>query len=247
MAALHNRSTSKVLAIYKACLIDASKALLRNPWIVLFSFIAYMTYSLIANIFSGMGFAGGMLIGMAQIGLISLYYYWLSEIISGHKVKLETALTFNFQLFSGVLSVAFIFFIVLYLAQIFLQGFQVPWAIMLLQLGIVFIFNSIPEVIYLKNLESLEALSFSAEFTKRNWIEWYLPLLILLLPWVINESTSVLLVLAGTDPFLPSLMLIESAGHWTQALSNSSLPGLFLGVILTNWFMIFRGNLFLRL
>ncbi len=241
------RSGAAILSTYKICAVEASKALLKNPWLILLSCLAFVFYSIIANTFSGMGFAGGMLVGMVQIALIAMYYFWLSELIPARKVRFKDALAPNFALFSSVLSVAFIFFICTYLVQIVFQLNGIPWGVLLLQLAIVFIFNSIPEVLYIKNMESLEALSFSANFTKQNWIEWYLPLLLLVLPWVIKDPSSVLLVLASTNPFLPSLMLIESAGHWTQALGSSVWPGFFLGIVLTNWFMVFRGNLFERL
>jgi hypothetical protein len=109
------------------------------------------------------------------------------------------------------------------------------------RLGLVLIFNAVPEVIHQRRYDGLTALIYAANFTRANWIEWFLPLLVLVLPVLIILPSYFLGVLASTEPLLPALVIVHSwepLGYY--AGSVMSLTGLVLG----NWFMLFRAQLF---
>ena len=69
-------------SLYIDCCRQATKGLLRNSVILAGSVVAYLIFILSLRVFGGMGFAGGMILGLIQICLVSAYYSWISDTTS---------------------------------------------------------------------------------------------------------------------------------------------------------------------
>ncbi|MBX7144522.1 MAG: hypothetical protein K1X79_08745 [Oligoflexia bacterium] len=224
---------------------QATRGLRQNPTIIIGSIAAFFAFSLAIRIFGPMGFAGGMILGLCNVALISLYYSWIASTVERDKLNFGELWKLDSSMFFTVLSVAFVLWIITFIVQSLIQGLDVAWILQLVQLGMVLLFNCLAEVIYLNRVESLPALTEAARFTQDNWIEWYLPLLVLIMPLLILSPLQVLLSFSSSEPLLPSLTIVVS----TSALAGSSswptqLLTIFLGVVLANWYMLFRAHLF---
>lgn len=223
----------------------ASSDLARNWPILPGSIGLFGAYLIGITLFSGMGFAGGMIAGLIQISLLCLYYSWISQSVQKERLRFQDLLQFDYGLFFNIISVAFIIFIVQFLLQMLTTGLDATFLILAVQLGIVLIFNAIPEVIHLNRIESVPALSEAAKFTRDNWIEWYLPFVVIIAPWLLIDPESVLAVLSHSDPLLPPFIIVR--GSQTLAGHSSGLVQLLLPLItlvIANWLMLFRAHLF---
>ena len=102
---------------------------------------------------------------------------------------------------------------------------------------------------YIHRYESIHALGHAAQFTRENWIEWFLPLLLLLSPlFLFAPSLLAIIFLNSSSEFLPSIILVQAAPSLAAILGLSGewigLVFSIIGVVLAHWFMFFRGFLF---
>lgn len=233
-----------VLKSYQRCGLDATKALIRN-WLLLVGSVAAVVAFVVANqFFSGFGIGGAFLLGFVQIVLLTYYYGWVADSVQKERLRPSTMLQLDYPLFFHVISVAFLLWIARMIVNAVAQSAGAPWIMDLLQLGIVVIFNAIPETLYIHRYEGLHALSHSAEFTRENWIEWFLPFVVILLPLLLVSPEYVLALLANSEELLPASVVVTS---WINAGQFSSWPLGILGLIVASWFMLFRGFLFQEL
>lgn len=239
------------LEIYKECVINATRGLVQN-WILLVGTVACLiVFSILLPVFGQFGRVGGFMLGLLFDALLALHYSWLSETVSKNKLRWRSLLEFDWGLFIAIISVSFILYIVWLVTFPFSQQPDARAAIIIVQLLIVFLFNAIPESIYIHRSESIAAFSLAASFTKENWIEWYLPFVILLLPWIWigGHPVEVLLTISMLSPLMPGVIIILGL---SELLPNSAaIIGyygfLVVGVSLSTWFMLFRGFLFKEL
>ena len=237
----------KILDAYAQAASKATRALYRNWILVLASLGAFFVFNLVAGIFGGSGFAGGMLVGLAQLVMLSLYYSWLSEALRHNKLSVRELYQIDYGLFINLINVAFIIFIATFLFDLGAQGSQSNSLSVLVRFLIFMVFNAIPETVYLHRLDGLNALGYAANFTRTNWIAWFVPMAITLLPVMSLSSQTALLLLAKSDPFLPALTVLPAVSVLALYAQLPEFVTIVVSVLLANWFMLFRGFLFERL
>lgn len=232
--------------------VEAFKDLLKNWIIIPGTILAFYLFSLIVPFFSALGIAGGFIAGFIYVALISMYYLWLSRTLRGEKLNWRDLKDFDQGLFWSFISVGFIFWILSYLFRPLGQMPDTLWAFGCFKLALFLLFNPIPEIVYIQRSESLYALKESFDFVKRNWIEWFIPLVILFSPLLILNPYFVLTSIAGANPFtaaaeplLPPL-LIFSLTRLTLDIQLGGLEviAIIFSLAITNWFMLFRGHFF---
>ncbi len=248
------------LLIYKDSAVDAFHALRKSWTLIPGSFGAYLLFLFLYEILStfsinaGAQVAIGFVLGFIQIGLLSMYYRWLSEARERHGLSLKDLIIFDGPLFYQTISVAFIFFLIEYFLGSLFQGIaQASLFPLFLQLSLVFAFNAVPEVIYLRRIDGLGALGTSFTFLRENSVEWFLPFILVLLPVVLLSPGGAVVLLSQSEPLLPPLTVITA---WKPFIiqyswqSGSEILGwvlTILSLVLANWYMLFRGYLYLAL
>jgi hypothetical protein len=198
--------------------------------------------------------AGGFLVGLIWCMLIAVYYSWIAAAANHERITFRDLLEPDWSLFSAVISVAFILWIAIYIVQSLTLDMPRDDLVQFSRLGIklllALLLNPLAEVVYLRRYESLSAVKYAFSFVQTNWIEWFLPLVILVSPALFDNSLGVLGLLAQSDPLLPALPLVATTQHlplpvvaipFTGAVINT---GIFAGVILAGWYMLFRAHLF---
>jgi hypothetical protein len=100
------------------------------------------------------------------------------------------------------------------------------------------ILNPIPEIIYLGRSDGLAMLQESVDFLRENWLEWFLPLVLL-----------TILSLEFPLPFVSPFQTGQLGFPFMNAISllSGSIENIFwsvLGVLLLFALMVFRGLLF---
>lgn len=234
--------------IYATCARQAAVNLARN-WIVIpASLLAFVFFSVTLGLFGkmNMGLAGGFIAGLIQIALLTLYYFWISETAERHRLTLKELLTFDSSLFSSIINVGFIFFLAQLVIESFSHGATSIPIMLMVSLAISLVFNPIAEVIQQRRGDGLGSLKEAYSFIQENWIEWFGPFVLMLLPWIWISPAGPLSALSQTNPLLPAAPLVWGAQQVGTFFGGygATIPALLVGVVLANWFMVFRSLLY---
>lgn len=232
------------LWVYSEAAKKATSGLIKNWLLIAGSVLAYFIHTMAASIFAPFGFGGGLIVGLISIVLVSIYYSWISDSVQREKLTIKGLFQINYGLFFLVINVGFILWIAEFIVVSLTRDLNVEWIPMCLQLGMVIVFNAIPETIIVHRYEGTMALRHAAVFTRENWIEWFLPLVVLIGPWLAVQPEFALVALAGTDPLLPVSFLLYGAVYLGAVLNLPKFLLVLFALVLANWFMIFRANLF---
>ncbi len=231
-----------IIAVYYDCAQNATKGLIRN-WIILPASIAAFIITIVAATpLQSLGIVGGFVLGLIQTALLSLYYSWLSETHSKQKIGLKDLFNMDWSLFMSVISVAFLIWIIQWITLTLINGLHVEWIAACVMFVLIVVFNSLPETIYIHRYESTQAMQESFSFIQKNWIEWYIPFFILLSPWIIASPSEISMIMANTYVLFPVSILIMVPSGWVPGLGMMATT--LLGIVLANWFMLFRAHLF---
>lgn len=199
-----------------------------------------------------MGITGGLLAGLVQILLISVYYCWIHDTIERDRITLQTIVRLDGGLFSAVINTAFILFIFKFISTSLISGLGLNWIPILMQFGIVVLLNALPEMVYFHRRDGMTSLSETFKFTRDNWIEWFLPLIIILLPYGLVTGVPYLLSqMSRMNEMIPASIVFIVAMDAVKRIGENvpfiGIVGLLVGAVSLNWFMLFRGFLFKEL
>ena len=217
------------LWIYRVAL-SRSVELLRGNWAIIFAPLAYSVILALATVLlAPLGFIGGIIMTALSAACASSGLFLIENIVRTGKVGLgDFTKGFSVYLWE-ILGIAFILWIpMMLLTQIAYSTPQGPLIVLAVRLLLYVILNPVPELIYQTPASGIGLLSASYEFIVENWIEWFVPNVLiaaaayLLLGW-----------LNGPAAYLPYILGI----FFIFAV---------FGLLLT-FLMIFRGLLFSEL
>ena len=254
---MDSRSLLKAtLAMYRDCAVDAAKVLLLNWKLPLMSVAAFIAFMASALVFSRFGMAGGFILGIINIVLLTFYYRWISECVRHTTLSWRDYFEFSYPLFSAVINTAFVLYIAQFVLGSLTTGLNALPLISCVNLGVFVLFNALPEVIYLRGAQGMEAFAESFRFVKDSWIEWFLPLALLFSPLIAASPMAVLLSLSSGEALLPALKFVQLIGPMVSSLVLAAVDGgsmlvqLFISILcilIATWFMLFRGFLYREL
>ncbi|MCB0325375.1 MAG: hypothetical protein KDD69_17450 [Bdellovibrionales bacterium] len=210
------------LKLYRDAITEAAAGVLLNWRLLGLHFCYLLLFAVLAPI-AGMfgGLAGGFLVGMVLALVLGNYLATVSAAVQKERLQYREAFERGMELFSPLISVLFALFLLNLLLGFVLKGPESMWIRASINLFITVLFNPIPEVIYHRGGLMGELFAESLEFVKENFIEWFLPALLFVLPLLLLSSEAVLptvLFVLTTNP----LYLIE------RLLMHFSSPGLLL-------------------
>lgn len=217
---------------------------------------------LAAQIAAPLGMIGGFLLGAANALLVGATLSLIEQSIAHAR-----ALTFQDILdsighyFWDVIGVGFILWLPLMALDMSMQtnpyGQLLSYAVLLL---LFLLLNPAPEVIYQVRHDSpLDVFQTSYEFVLENWIEWFLPFALILIPIVLSpmglESFFSLSSRvgrgAGLDFFQLLVLPFTILGSWLDYAGIPSSVSWYIGLLLTPplavAMLLFRGHLFASL
>ena len=209
--------------IYGTAFVDALVAIARNAWTLVLPIALLYAFGFLGGLVAPMGFAGGILLSLAQSAAASVYTYFVAQVVAKNKVglgDLRTSIGAYFWTWINVFFGVWIISLLLGPMTVTADGQRLRTA--LFWLGLV-AFNAAPEVIYIKGTSGfVETAQRSFTFLQECWIEWFVPNALIL--------GGGFLLLNGTVPLsaLPA-----------PALTIPVLLGALLHVV-----MVFRGFLF---
>jgi hypothetical protein len=217
------------LWMYGTALSRAWDCVLKN-WVVSFAPLAYgMVLAASAVLAAPLGILGGLLLGLVSQACVSSGLYLIENMVRAGRADFDDFIKgFGVYLWE-LLRIAFILWIPLRMLSMAL--YPVPngdLILMLIRLTLYILLNPVPEFIYQTRASGLELISASYNFIVENWIEWFLPTLVLTaVGYALLQVVD--MMIAGLPAFL-------------QFFAVSFVFGLGL-----TYFMLFRGFLFAEL
>ncbi|AOT68793.1 hypothetical protein [Geosporobacter ferrireducens] len=207
-----------------------------NNWPILFTGLVYSVIILflfrIAFLF---WILAGILVTLVQSALISNYLYLIENIIRYGKISIEDFKRGFTVYIWKIYGIMVVIWFVNYGLSLFLSPLlrmQVAFVSLgsLIQLAAFVLLNCLPEVIYQKHFMAGESFSYCVEFIKENWLDWFVPNILL-----------GILFFALTGRALTANLLIGNS------LIRPSINGIIfylVGQLFLSFIMIYRGLLF---
>ncbi|TCO73617.1 hypothetical protein [Marinisporobacter balticus] len=205
-------------------------------WQIIFTGLVYSIISiLLFRIVFVFWILAGIVVTLVVSALFSNYLYLVENIIRYGKITLDDFKKGFTVYIRKIYGIVVVIWLVNYAVSLLLSpilnikiGFVSLW--MLVQ-GVGFILlNPLPEMIYQKEYALGESFSYAFSFIKENWIDWFVPNIILgLLFYSIMGRTIIFNMLMGGIGF---------------SLSSGSFIMYFAGQLLLSYTMIYRGLLF---
>lgn len=245
------------LALYKHAFLESVRSFARG-WIIAAALVVFAIAMQFAGAVAGsLGLLGGFLLGAVNALLVGATLA-LIEIA----VKMTRPLGFRDlgeslgQYFWDVISVGFVLWIPLMVLERGMAANPNGAVVGAMVFFLLFILlNPAPEVIYqVRPGSPLEVIRHSYEFVLENWIEWFLPLALVIVPFGASFLFSIsgrLGRAAGLHFYELMTLPYELLARWLIEAGLSGPSILMLALILTPlataFMMIFRGHLFASL
>jgi hypothetical protein len=248
--------------LYRQALRKTWHSLLRG-WIIMLAVVAFLFLLLLTQqIAAPLGMAGGFLLGAVNALLVGAILSLIEQAVSfARTITIKDVFESFGQYFWDVIGVGFVLWLPIMALDLGTQqnpnGPLISYAVMLL---LFILLNPAPEVIYQVPHDSpLEVFKRAYEFVLENWIEWFLPLAILLLPLVAAPGglTSFFLLShgvgrgAGLDFSQILIFPFTILASWLSSLGVTPESAQFLILLFTPplavSILLFRGHLFASL
>jgi hypothetical protein len=247
------------LDLYKTALRRTWQSL-RRGWIIIVAVIGFLFLLMLARqLAAPLGMAGGFLLGAVNALLVGATLSLIEQSISyARALTIKDVFDSFGHYFWDVISVGFVLWLPLMALDMGTHnnpnGLLISYAVMLL---IFILLNPAPEIIYQVRHDSpLDIFKSAYEFVLENWIEWFLPIGLLLLPLVAapNGLSSFFLLSrrvgrgAGLDFSQILILPFTILGSWLSSFGID--PGLaqylmlLFTPVLAVSILLFRGHLF---
>lgn len=217
------------LWIYQTAFQRALEAVQKN-WVVSFAPLAYgAALSMVAPLVLPLGIIGGLLLALAIQACLSSGLYLIQNIIQMGRTNFDDFVKGFSVYFWELVRIAFIVWIPLRVTWLVLSG--VPNGALIyafIEIALYVFLNPVPEFIYQTRASGLELLSASYNFIAENWIEWFVPNIVLTM-----AAYALLHLLGALTAGLPAFL-------------QFFLIAFVFGLCLT-YIMVFRGFLFAEL
>jgi hypothetical protein len=250
------------LDLYRQALRKTWHSLLRG-WMTIVAVIAFLFVLLMAQrIAAPLGMAGGFLLGAVNALLVGMTLSLVEQGVSyGKAITIQDVFDSFGHYFWDVIGVGFVLWIPLMALDMGTQqnpnGQLISYAVMLL---IFILLNPAPEIIYQVPHDSpLDVFKRAYDFVLENWIEWFLPIAILMLPLVAAPGGLMSFFLlshrvgrgAGLDFSQIMIVPFTILASWLSSLGVAPDVAPYLILLLTPplavSILLFRGHLFASL
>ncbi len=221
--------------------------------VVVFAVLMMMTVFIAAPL----GLLGGFILGAVNALLIGATLSLIQQAVVGvRRLGFQDIWSSFGQYFWDVIGVGFVLWIPVMLLERGMAGNpNGPFLVAAVFFVLFLVLNPAPEIIYQVRHDSpLDVMRRSYEFVLDNWLEWFLPLAVVLAPFGLSfffGISSRVGRMAGLDFFQLLIFPFTVLGAWLEYLGLPDRAVFILGLILTPpaavAMMIFRGHLFAAL
>ncbi len=253
---------TETLLLYRSAFHKTGQSLVRG-WMTIVAVVGFGFLLMLATqIASPLGMVGGFLLGAVNALLVGATLSLVEQSIShARALTIKDLVASVGHYFWDVIGIGFILWLPLMALDLSMQanpyGQLISYGALLL---LFLLLNPAPEIIYQVRHDSpLEVLKTSYEFVLENWIEWFLPFAIILIPIVLSPTglqsffslSSRVGRGAGLDFSQVLVLPFTILAGWLDYMGIPSSVGWYLGLLFTPplavAMLLFRGHLFASL
>ncbi len=253
---------TETIELYRNALLKTWRSLVRG-WIAMVAVVGFgMLLVLAVQIASPLGLAGGFILGAVNALLVGATLSLIEQsVLHTRRLTFQDIVDSFGHYFWDVIGVGFVLWLPLMALDMSMktnpQGQWLSYAVLLL---LFLLLNPAPEVIYQVRHDSpLDIFKSSYDFVLENWVEWFLPLALILIPIVLSpmglESFFSLSTRvgrgAGLDFYQLLVLPFTIVGSWLDYLGVPASVGWYVVLCLTPpvaiGMLLFRGHLFASL
>ncbi|MDP1767706.1 MAG: hypothetical protein Q8L74_02750 [Nitrospirota bacterium] len=257
-----SRIVAETIELYRSAFRKTGESLARG-WMTMVAVVGFgLLLVLASQIASPLGMIGGFLLGAVNALLVGATLSLVEQSITHSRVlTLHDIVASVGHYFWDVIGIGFVLWLPLMALDMSLQanpfGQLLSYAVLLL---IFLLLNPAPEIVYQVRHDSpLDVFKTSYEFVLENWIEWFLPFALILIPIVLSPMglqsffslSSRVGRGAGLDFFQLLVLPFTILGSWLDYVGIPSWISWYLGLLLTPplavAMLLFRGHLFASL
>jgi hypothetical protein len=257
-----SRILTETLALYRNAFQKTGQSLVRG-WMTMVAVVGFGLLLVFATqLTSPLGMIGGFLLGAVNALLVGATLSLIEQSISQARVLTIRDIVGSVgHYFWDVIGIGFILWLPLMALELSMQtnpfGQLLSYAVFLL---IFLLLNPAPEIIYqVRHNSPLEVFKTSYEFVLENWIEWFLPFAVILIPIVLSplglrsffSLSSQVGRAAGLDFSQLLVLPFTILGGWLDYVGIPSTISWYLGLLFTPplavAMLLFRGHLFASL
>lgn len=169
--------------IYAESLSKALSVIGKNLWTLLLPVGVFIASLFAGTLLAPLGLVGGFILGFLISALYGSYLYFVSGLVTSGRVLLSEIKGSFGGLLWPVIGVGFVVWIAEWVVGALVSGMPNGGTLMLLfnlLVALLVLVNPTPEVIYDRGSSSgMATLQRSFQFVQENWIEWYVPNLLL--------------------------------------------------------------------
>ena len=239
------------LNIYQHAAKETVEKLGKGWWVALLPLVYTPLIILAATFLERMGFAGGLLVGLVMALCTGSYLYFIDGIVHGQRVQPQELLDSSRTHFRSVISILFFLMLIRLLFSMLPGGAGSQALYVLVHLILPILLSPVTEVIYQGQTDGLGMLQESFEFLRESGVEWFVPLVGLVV--VVSIMGGLPPIALASSLFFPldilampmqlgrSMLLPFGIGFWNSSAEIIWAAGgsFFLYVV-----MVFRGLLF---
>lgn len=217
------------LKLYVDCLSRAAAGIAKNAWTLVLPMGLFAAVALLAVPLSALGPLSGMFLRLAMYFAFSSYLYFAAGIVANQKVGLDDLKKSFLAYFWSIMGLLFVVWIAeIVLGAVFGQNPNKGVILLGLDLLAFVVLNAAPEIIYTKGTRGgMDTISRSVKFVQENWIEWFVPMLLVGAAaygvwsnlWRLPGAVTLVLALVGGAIFH---LVMVFRGHLFEALDSST-------------------------
>lgn len=257
-----SRILDETVELYRSAFRKTGESLVRG-WMTMVAVVGFGFLLVLASqIASPLGMIGGFLLGAVNALLVGATLSLIEQSIAHARVlTLHDIVDSIGHYFWDVIGIGFVLWLPLMALDMSLQanpfGQLLSYAVLLL---LFLLLNPAPEIIYQVRHDSpLDVFKTSYEFVLENWIEWFIPFALILIPIVLSplglqsffSLSSRVGRGAGLDFFQLLVLPFTILGSWLDYVGIPSSISWYLGLLFTPplavAMLLFRGHLFASL
>ena len=167
-----------LLGIYATCLRKSAERAVRHGLILLTIFAYVALYYGVGFITAPLGIVGGFILGLVLDACLSSALVMVESMVKDQLLSIDDFKRSFGTYFFDVMGVLFVLWIVS-LAMTPLRAAGHIWLVMAVRLSMFILFNPLPELIYAGGYGTTELFAKAYEFIRDNWIEWFVPNILL--------------------------------------------------------------------
>lgn len=168
----------------KAVMKKSTKALKNNPGLLLVGAVYMIALMVVSSLAMGMSIFAGLIMTLFQSAVFSNYLFLMNRIIRVGKFTQE-----DFQMgFRVYFRKVWVVLLIIWVAEFGIVTLAQPFGLFIPAFGLItlivkviafVVFNPLPETLYQKHLGEVDSFMYSFNFIKENWIDWFVPNVIL--------------------------------------------------------------------